>query len=65
MKETFDWVLRAIESSTNGFHLDGCQILIDLFRKIYAAPDMRKQLQQALDDKVSILEVQHPQEEQD
>jgi hypothetical protein len=55
MKESFAWVMRAIESSTNGFHFDGCQILVDLFWKKYGPPDDSvRQLQQALDDKISL-----------
>ena len=39
MSESYEWVLRCISGSTNAFHIDCCQTIIDLFWKQYGPPD--------------------------
>lgn len=35
MKESYEWVLRAILNSRNKFHFDCCHVLIMLFERKY------------------------------
>lgn len=35
MIESFEWIQKAIKTSVSQFHIDGCVILIDLFKNKY------------------------------
>jgi hypothetical protein len=39
MNESFNWVLKAIETSTSSFHVKCCDTLISLFCKKYGPPN--------------------------
>lgn len=36
MDKSFEWIKSAISTSTSQFHLDCCEVLVELFAKKYA-----------------------------
>ncbi|HRA42348.1 MAG TPA: hypothetical protein PLV31_01495 [Gammaproteobacteria bacterium] len=45
MEESLKWIKGAIESCTNGFHLQGCDRLIELFKNQYKFQEAIETLQ--------------------
>jgi hypothetical protein len=39
MEKSFEWVISAITTSTNQFHIEGCKKLIELFATKYSLED--------------------------
>lgn len=62
MKESYYWVRNCILSSTNNFHLQGCEILIQLFKvKFEGDPecdDMVNDLKMELRNKEAIISIE-------
>lgn len=57
MKESYEWVLRAIETSTNDWHLRCCRTLIDLFEQQFGQCNEVMMLFDAHNDKQALLMV--------
>jgi hypothetical protein len=47
-EKCYDWILNAIQSSNNPFHIDGCKKLIELFKNKFGDPIMEADLENEL-----------------
>ena len=50
-QETYEWVVKAINSSTNPFHIECCKKLIDLYINKFNAQSQEGELLLMLSDK--------------
>lgn len=52
MNESYQWIVKAISTSMNDFHIDGCVKLIELFKQKYSDELSFKELHQNLYNKL-------------
>lgn len=53
MEKSYEWIVSAIQSSNNPFHIDGCRKLIELFNAKYNDPIKEGELSLMLHDKTN------------
>lgn len=51
MEKSYDWIVNAIQSSNNPFHIDGCRKLIELFMAKFNDSQRESELSLMLFDK--------------
>jgi hypothetical protein len=51
MDKSYEWIVSAIQSSNNPFHIDGCRKLIELFKTKYNDSNKESELSLMLHDK--------------
>ena len=51
LEKSFEWIVNAIQSSNNPFHIEGCRKLIDLFYAKFNDAEKQDELLLMLHDK--------------
>jgi hypothetical protein len=56
-KESYEWVMKNIQGSTNQWHIDTCQVLIRLYQGKYNAPEASAGLLEALQERAHEIDL--------